>query len=223
MSIVHVISGPDHLAAVTPLAIDSRKKSWSVGFAWGMGHTIGMLIIGLIFLMVKEQLDVDLVSKYGEQFVGFLLIAIGIWALVRIKTRHGGKHKHVHPHVHEDLVHIHAHTHESEEAHKHAHRLKHRQNLFSALGIGIMHGVAGVSHIIAIIPTMGFESRTGSGLYLGGFVVGTLIAMVSYAYTLGLISQKSETANKNLSVFLRIFGGLLAIGVGIFWIVNTLL
>jgi len=35
MSMIHVISGPDHLAAVTPLSIDSKKKSWSIGFSWG--------------------------------------------------------------------------------------------------------------------------------------------------------------------------------------------
>ena len=51
MSMIHVISGPDHLAAVTPLTIDSKKKSWSIGFSWGIGHTIGMLLIGVIFIL----------------------------------------------------------------------------------------------------------------------------------------------------------------------------
>lgn len=29
-SVAHVVTGPDHLAAVTPLAIDTRKKSWVI-------------------------------------------------------------------------------------------------------------------------------------------------------------------------------------------------
>ncbi|MEZ4908184.1 MAG: hypothetical protein R2771_11235 [Saprospiraceae bacterium] len=30
-SVSHVLSGPDHLAAVTPFAVTDRKKSWQIG------------------------------------------------------------------------------------------------------------------------------------------------------------------------------------------------
>ena len=92
MSILHVISGPDHLAAVTPLAIDSKKRSWAIGLSWGIGHTLGMLIIGVIFILLKDQINVDLISEHGEKIVGFLLIAIGVWALLKVKNTHGSKH-----------------------------------------------------------------------------------------------------------------------------------
>ncbi|MAY53071.1 MAG: nickel transporter, partial [Flavobacteriaceae bacterium] len=52
-SILHVISGPDHLAAVTPLAISSQRKGWKIGLFWGFGHLIGMLLIGVLFLLFK--------------------------------------------------------------------------------------------------------------------------------------------------------------------------
>jgi len=55
-SVAHVVTGPDHLAAVTPLAIDSRKKSWIVGLSWGLGHTLGMLLIGLLFVLFNSTL-----------------------------------------------------------------------------------------------------------------------------------------------------------------------
>ena len=45
-AMLHVISGPDHLAAVTPFAIESKKKAWKVGLFWGIGHLLGMLSIG---------------------------------------------------------------------------------------------------------------------------------------------------------------------------------
>jgi len=73
-AMVHVVSGPDHLAAVTPLAIESKKKSWSVGLSWGLGHTFGMLIIGILFVLFKQYIDIDVISAYGEIIVGFLLI-----------------------------------------------------------------------------------------------------------------------------------------------------
>ena len=30
-AMLHVISGPDHLAAVTPFAIESKRKAWKIG------------------------------------------------------------------------------------------------------------------------------------------------------------------------------------------------
>ena len=49
-AMLHVIAGPDHLAAVTPFAIESKKKAWKVGLFWGVGHLLGMLFIGVLFL-----------------------------------------------------------------------------------------------------------------------------------------------------------------------------
>ena len=39
-SMLHVISGPDHLAAVMPFAIESKKKAWKIGLFWGFGHIL---------------------------------------------------------------------------------------------------------------------------------------------------------------------------------------
>ena len=47
-AVLHVISGPDHLAAVTPFAVESKKKAWKIGLFWGFGHIGGMLLIGII-------------------------------------------------------------------------------------------------------------------------------------------------------------------------------
>jgi len=224
MSILHVISGPDHLAAVTPLAIESKKKSWSIGFSWGIGHTFGMLIVGVLFILFKEYVDVEIISTYGEQLVGFLLIAIGVWALYKVNKAHGNKsHRHAHPHAHGDDVHIHGHFHEEGEVHKHKHVKPHHQNILSALGIGTIHGIAGVSHLLAVLPTLALPSRTDSVLYLSGFGVGTITAMIAYAFTLGIIAKKTDdTGSEKISIFLRIFGGSIAIIVGIYWIFQTI-
>ena len=112
-SVAHVATGPDHLAAVTPLAIDSRKKSWMIGFSWGLGHTLGMLLIGALFIVFKEFLPVEAISKHSDTVIGFLLIGIGIWALVRMYRRHThGFIPHAHFHTKPFLYpHIHKHTH----------------------------------------------------------------------------------------------------------------
>ena len=112
-SMAHVATGPDHLAAVTPLAIDSRKKSWIIGFSWGLGHTAGMLLIGALFIVFKEFLPIEAISKHSESVIGILLIGIGIWALARMYRRHThGYIPHVHFHTKPFLYpHIHKHTH----------------------------------------------------------------------------------------------------------------
>lgn len=131
-SVAHVVTGPDHLAAVTPLAIDSRKKSWMVGFSWGLGHTIGMLMIGLIFILFKEFLPIEAISKYSETIIGILLIGIGSLALVRIYRQHShGNRPHAHFHTTPYLyAHIHKHSHsikpdfdhiKNSEIHKYSH------------------------------------------------------------------------------------------------------
>ena len=79
--LLHVFSGPDHLAAVAPLAADGESKQWRMGLQWGVGHTAGVLLIATLLLIVKEQLPLALISAYSERIVGVSLIAIGCWGV----------------------------------------------------------------------------------------------------------------------------------------------
>ena len=226
-SALHVVTGPDHLAAVTPLAIENKKRSWGVGLFWGLGHIIGMLLIGVLFLLFKEYIPVEAISHYSEQIVGLILIGIGLWAIYKVFNKKIPKHKH--PHFHADPephVHIHGHPHEHGHTHgpehTHTHKKDIRQNNIAALGVGTIHGFAGVSHLILLIPTLALPSMTDSILYLSGFAAGTLIAMISYAAIIGFIGQRSA-AMKSPRAFqiVRLTGAALAIAIGIFWFFST--
>jgi len=260
-SIAHVVTGPDHLAAVTPLAIDSRKKSWVVGFAWGFGHTIGMLLIGLFFILFKEYLPVEAISKHSETVIGILLIGIGSWALVRIyiKHKHGNKlhahfhsepylYTHIHKHTHNikpafdlmrndnhghthnylhvynrEMDHKHEHKHDQGHGHEHSHTGKLKQNVFAALGIGIVHGFAGFSHLFALLPSLALPTVWASVIYISAFALGTIMTMVIFAFLLGLVAFQSVVKDKQ--VFLKRFtitGACLAIVIGILWIVHPI-
>ncbi len=222
-SMLHVVSGPDHLAAVTPLAIDNKLKAWIVGLGWGFGHTSGMLLIGLLFLLFKNVIPVDLISGYSEVLVGFILVAIGIWAFYRIfKSQQFSQH--AHPHSHRDesgtvFTHIHAHDHPAVNNHSHSHLLPVKQSFISALLIGTLHGLAGVSHLIGMLPTLAFPTMADSVYYLGGFAIGTIAAMVVFSILLGFISFKTDGA-KNPVFFksVRITGALASLLVGFYWI-----
>src|SRR6185436_14516327 len=93
--LLHVFSGPDHLAAVAPLAADARNH-WRAGLQWGVGHTAGVLLIAALLLMIREQLPLDAISAYSERIVGIALIAVGAWGIWKARTRASSK-PHTHP------------------------------------------------------------------------------------------------------------------------------
>jgi len=235
-SIAHVVTGPDHLAAVTPLAIDCRKKSWVIGCSWGLGHTIGMLLLGLLFILFKELLPFEKISKHSDTVIGFLLIAIGCWAIVRIYIRHHhGNKPHIHFHTKPSFYpHIHRHTHEihAEKTHHgseftdtiqpdhgHVHTGNVKQNASAAFSIGIIHGFAGFSHLFALLPSLAIPTFGGSVTYIVAFAFGTVLTMMLFAFILGLVAFESVMNNK--LTFLKWFSyvcAVLAIAIGILWI-----
>lgn len=225
-AMAHVLAGPDHLAAVAPLALDRKFKSWMIGMSWGVGHLIGMLLIGILFFFFRELIPVDFISENSEKIVGGLLIVIGIWALMRLaKHNWKPKHKHVHAHTDEEgnaIVHYHDHDHGHTSHHEHTHKTLAKQTYLAALGIGILHGLAGVSHIIHMMPTLAFPSRYESGMYLLGFGIGTVLAMVLFSAILGLIARYSSQ-QKNALIYKSInaLAGIAAIVVGLYWLWST--
>lgn len=226
-SMLHVISGPDHLAAVTPLAIENKLKAWFIGLGWGIGHTSGMLLIGVLFIYFKEFLPIDSISAYSELMVGFILILIGIWALWRIFGRKY-KHTHQHPHSHhtptgEIITHVHPHDHPQMNVHEHKHIIPLKQSFISAILIGTLHGFAGVSHLIGMLPTLAFPSMADSVSYLIGFGVGTVVAMVAFSFLLGFVSYKSDDKAKPfLFKSIQIVGASASLIVGFYWILMSI-
>jgi ABC-type nickel/cobalt efflux system permease component RcnA len=246
-SIAHVVTGPDHLAAVTPLAIDCRKKSWLIGFFWGLGHTTGTLLLGLLFILFKEFLPIGAISKHSDTVIGFLLIVIGIWAILRIYLGHShGNRPHGHFHTRPFLyAHIHKHSHDmrlafdhsphdhnghrhlsamnSTHEHGHVHPGKVRQNAVTAFFIGILHGFAGFSHLFALLPSLALPTMWASVIYIAALASGTILSMVLFAFILGLVAFQSVLKDKQ--VFLKWFtlsGAFLAIAIGILWLYHPL-
>ena len=223
-SIQHVVTGPDHMAAVTPLAIDTRKKSWLVGLGWGLGHTVGMLIIGGLFILFKEILPIDSIAKYSDQIIGILLIVIGSWSVLRTYLRYRLGNKvttHAHHHYHNNVEHSHIHIHEGNATHEHKHQQKKlvKNKSFAAFSIGIVHGCSGFNHLLALLPTLALPTMKQSIWYVIAFALGTVTVMITFAFIMGLIAHRSEIRNQDK--FLKIFtytGGLAAIIIGIIWL-----
>jgi len=219
-STLHVISGPDHLAAVTPLAIEARRKVWKIGLFWGVGHLTGMLLIGLLFLLFRQYIPLEKISEHSEQLVGAVLIIVGLWALYSIFRK---RKNHSHPHVHdseEPYIHIHEHKHNQNKLkHNHAHSQVVKPKQWSSFGIGVLHGLAGIAHFILLLPVLGFENKFDGIQYIIGFGLGTVLAMTIYTFLLGQLAKYSKKQNsKSLFKMIRLLGGVFAIGIGVYWL-----
>ena len=231
---VHVLSGPDHLTAVAPLAVSSRRPGWRSGALWGAGHTAGVWIVGALSLAFREVLPIERLSAWSERVVGVVLIVIGLWALRRALTgrlhthrhQHGAsehEHFHVHKHaaagsphtpVHENAVAPPAHRHEPEPAH--AQRV--HEHTHAALGVGLLHGLAGSSHFLGVLPALALPSSGAAAWYLGAYGAGTIVAMASFAGVVGLIGQR--TLGRTVPAYRWLLGtsAVAAIGVGCVWL-----
>ncbi len=220
----HVLTGPDHLAAVTPLVLEERRKFTLIGLFWGLGHLLGMLLIGVLYFLFRAYIPIEAISAHSEQLVGVVLIFLGISALYRALREH--RH-HAHPHVHEDqggsYVHIHTHVHSKGPAHGWGHSHEHvkpkRQNKWTALAVGVLHGFAGIAHFVLLLPALGFSSMGASAAYMVGFGLGVIAAMGAYAFALGKTTQGlSRVRGNQVQRYLRMWGGALAVVVGVYWL-----
>src|SRR5690349_17576193 len=164
---VHVWSGPDHLAAIAPLAVRRPRRAWVPGARWGFGHSAGVGIIGLLSLWLRGWLPVDLLSSWGERFVGVMLFGIGLWALRRALKQN----VHAHEHEHGGDKHVHLHTHSHKDA-THHNRGDSHQHTHAPLGIGMLHGLAGSSHLLGVLPSLALPTTGQAIAYLVAFGVG---------------------------------------------------
>ncbi len=207
---LHVLSGPDHLAVVAPLAADGRRHAWRAGLRWGVGHSAGVAIVGAAALLLRDLIPVEAISGWSERLVGVLLIGIGLWALRRALQIHSHPHEHAgdaHEHVH---MHPGARDHAAVKAHEHKH---------AALGIGTLHGLAGSSHFLGILPALALPTMTDAILYLVAFAAGTVGAMIGFSFLIGALAERfAMTATRALRGFM-VTCAVAAVAVGCAWLV----
>lgn len=206
----HVLSGPDHLAAVAPLAADGRQRGWVAGCTWGIGHASGVVFVAGIAVLLREMLpSVDIISAWGERAVGAALIGIGLWALRRRARIETSPHRH--GHVSHDHLHVHA-------GPAWVRRLGHAHASFC---MGVLHGVAGSSHFFGVLPALALPTGTAALMYIGAFGVGTVAAMTAFAAAVGLIGVHTGP-NPRLHRAMMSVAAALAMLVGGVWLMAPL-
>ena len=173
----HVLAGPDHLAAVGPLALDGRRRGWLAGWTWGIGHASGVVLVAALAILLRDLLPpVDAISAWSERLVGAALIGIGFWALRRSARVQPA------PHAHGTVSHDHLHV---QAGPGWMRRIGHAHASFC---LGVLHGVAGSSHFVGVLPALALPTRAAALTYIVAFGAGTVAAMTGFAAAAGCAS-----------------------------------
>src|SRR5688500_14469596 len=147
----HVLSGPDHLAAVAPIAVADRERGWFAGWTWGIGHAAGVVVVALLAVLLRNALPpLDAISAWSERLVGGALIAIGLWALRRSTRMKPAAH------THGSMSHDHLHV---QAGPGWMRRLGHAHASFC---LGVLHGIAGSSHFFGVLPALALPTAGAS-------------------------------------------------------------
>ena len=202
----HVLAGPDHLAAVGPLALDDRRRGWLAGWTWGIGHASGVVLVAALAILFRDLLPpVDSISAWSERLVGAALIAVGLWALRRSARVQPA------PHAHGAISHDHLHVQAGPRWMRcigHAH---------TAFCLGVLHGIAGTSHFVGVLPALALPTRAGALTYIVAFGAGTVAAMTAFAaaagYTGGLVRAHSPAYRAMMATV-----AVAAIAIGGVWL-----
>jgi len=180
----------DHLAAVASLGTRTRglRAALVQGAAWGLGHTLTLLVVGAAFLLLGAAVPVAW-GQGVELLVGAMLIGLGLQVLWRLRQRR----VHVHVHQHGDgTTHLHAHRHAGAEAHDpQRHEHLHPAPLpWKALAVGTVHGLAGSAALLLV--TLSSVGSTLLGLaYIGLFGLGSLLGMAALSTVIAVPLQAS--------------------------------
>ena len=216
---LHVLAGPDHLAAVAPLAVRSHRRAWLSGVRWGLGHSAGVLLIGVLAILFKSVLPIGQVSSVSERLVGVLLIAMGLWTVrqaLRVEV-------HAHEHAHDGSKHGHVHFHGPSHAHpvSEAASSPEHGHGHAAVGIGILHGLAGSSHFLGVLPSLGFAHAGQAVAYLAAFGLGTVLAMAGFSALLGEVAGRWALHTRHWYRGLLWACSAVAFAVGGWWLVTA--
>jgi hypothetical protein len=167
---------PDHLAAVSTLVSRERSgvRAALLGLCWGLGHTLALVVVGAILVALRSEMP-PTVSDLFELLVAFMLVALGLRAIVQAARQ--GAEGPARVHRHGRLVHSHA----GVPAHVHLGKwtLARRPLL-----VGAVHGLAGSGALTALVLAT-LPTTTARLAYMALFGLGSTVSMAALSGLLG--------------------------------------
>jgi ABC-type nickel/cobalt efflux system permease component RcnA len=225
---------PDHVVAVTTIVSGQRsmKSAALIGAAWGLGHTLTILLVGSGIILFKWVIP-PRVGLGMELAVAVMLIVLGVanltgtlrWIRRQRSIAAAPANIHSHPHSHGDYVHSHPHGH-APEAHPHADaetplaRIDRRlgdtvpYRLVRPLVVDVVHGLAG-SAAVALLVLAAIKTPLWSVAYLLIFGIGTIAGMMVITAAISVPFALRGAQFGRLQRSLRVASGLISLAFGL--------
>ena len=205
----------DHVAAIASLTGrgQSLGRALRQGGAWGLGHTLTLLLFGAVVLFMERVIPQSLAQAL-EAAVGLMLVLLGADLLRRLRRQR--VHLHVHRHA-DGRRHLHLHSHagdrDGHDPERHHH--PHPQGFpLRALLVGLMHGMAGSAALILL--TLETVADPASGLiYILLFGAGSILGMALLSLAISIPLRLSARYLSRAYTGLQLLIALFTIGLGL--------
>ena len=183
----------DHLAAIATLVNDDTKRPTFVGASWGIGHSLPIAALGLLFVGLGIQLPAS-ITRVFEVVVGVVLVALGarmLWTLFV------GVHSHDHGHG----------PHRHVEVGRFSFGFTHQHVDDESFFVGMLHGFAG-SGALVIALVSSAPTVTAAVSFLVAF---SLLSVLTMAVVSTIWGRTLDTA---FATYLKGAAGLFGIAIG---------
>ena len=198
----------DHVAAVATILSKrpSFRASGFIGFCWGSGHTLVLLLVGLAVLALKITIPERLASAF-EFLAGLMLVGLGVSLAATIARERW----HWHAHEHEGATHLHLHSHDRRADHEHQHWLGGSVKSFL---VGMVHGLAG-SAALAVMALSTVRTVWQGVAYILVFGLGSILGMILLGFVISFPLIFSASFGRQTQAGVQGLASLGSIGLGL--------
>jgi uncharacterized membrane protein YfcA len=212
--ILHILSGPDHIAAIITISANKGYKAFIIGAKWGIGHAIGLLIIFAVLLTIDAEILYK--TKIAEWIVGCFLVLLGFHGFYKIRNYNKliGSYENNESIEDNKDNEIQSNNNNNKKS-IYVYIITLSKEKLLSLITGILHGLAGTGGVLGVLPAILIENKEKSAAYLTTFCISGIITMSIFSAIWGEISKK---ATRKLGKIILGTSSLLSVIIGFLWI-----
>ena len=235
MGIVHVLAGVDHLTALATLSVGSSWRAVKLGIRWGIGHSTGLVLVTILILFLKGEINIKLYKQYCDSLVGIFMIILGIYSIFTAIKTYSSSSSSLYSPPSSSLTPLSSFNELNLMNDQKKYDLEvtlplpppppplinfqdNTTQKVVAFLIGIIHGVAGPGGMLGVVPAVEMKSIHSSILYLTSFTISSTLSMGIFAAVFGEVTRRAGSISGFVELLLNIFSSLLSIAVGATWI-----